>query len=78
MDIESKYKNEYPLKLPSKFKSLDTGEKNHAENLPGSYRKPPILLFVAFFHYRISYDVFSEGNISTLDKVPQGCGYKCS
>ena len=30
-----------------------------------------------FFHYRIRHDIFSEGNISTLDNVPQGCGWKC-
>ena len=36
IDIESKYQNESSLQLPSRLNSLDTGGKDHTENLRGS------------------------------------------
>ena len=36
VDIESKYQNEISMQLPSRFKSLDAGGKDHTENVPGS------------------------------------------
>ena len=49
LDVESIYQNERSLELPSRLKSLDTGGKDHAENVPGSYRTPPFLLLVVFY-----------------------------
>ena len=46
IDLEYKYQNESSLQSPCSLNSLDTGEKDHSENLPGSYRKPPFLLLV--------------------------------
>ena len=77
MDIESKYKNESPLQLPSKLNSLDTGGKKQHRKLTWVQEKTSFSFMWYFFHYRIRYDIFSEGNISTLDNVPQGCGCKC-
>ena len=77
MDIESKYKNESPLQLPSKLNSLDTGGKKQHRKLTWVLEKTSFSFMWYFFHYRIRYDIFSEGNISTLDNVPQGCGCKC-
>ena len=42
-------------------------------------RKNHLFFYLQYsFPLQIRYDAFSEGNISTLDNVPQGCGFKCS
>ena len=74
MDIESKYKNESPLQLLSKLNSLDAGEKKTAQKTYlGPKENQPFFYVWYLFHYRIRYDIFFEGNISTLDNVPQRC-----
>ena len=52
------------------------GKKQHRK-LSWVLEKASFSFMWYFFHYRIRYDIFSEGNISTLDNVPQGCGCKC-
>ena len=78
MDKESKYKNESPLQLLSKLNSLDDGGKKTTQK---TYLDPrenqPFFYVWYFFHYRIRYDIFSEGNISNWDNVPQRCSWKC-
>ena len=77
MDIESKYKNESPLQLLSKLNSLDADEKKTTQKTYlGPKENQPFFFVWYLFHYRIRYDIFSEGNISTLDNVPQRCSWK--
>ena len=63
-------------KCPSRLKSLHTGGKDHTQNFPGSYRKPPFFLLVVFSSITEFDDVLFEGNIPTLNNVLQGCGCK--
>ena len=52
-------------------------EKTTQKTYLGSRENQLFFYLWYFFHYRIRYDIFSEGNISTLDNVSQGCGCKC-
>ena len=68
-------------KIPSNYPVSWTHWKLVGKTTQKSYLSPREnnLFFYLwyFFHYRIRYHIFFEGNISTLDNVPQGCGCKC-